>query len=100
LRDAFERRHRRRYGWARSDYELELVTLRLRATRPRPRPRFEPLPELERPLEGRQFHRPDLQPGDRFAGPARVEQLDCTTYLPAGWRARVDAYQNLVLEPS
>ncbi len=99
LRTAFERRHKRRYGYARPDYTLELVTLRLRARRPRPRPRFSAAPVQERPLQGMRFERARLQPGDCFAGPARIEQLDCTTYLADGWKARVDAHQNLILEP-
>lgn len=97
-RAAFERLHKRRYGYARPDYELELVTLRLRARRPRPRPQFKAAPVHSRQLPGERFVRADLRPGDAFAGPARVEQLDCTTYLPAGWTARVDAFSNLVLE--
>ncbi|GMU54413.1 MAG: 5-oxoprolinase [Candidatus Xenobia bacterium] len=100
LRAAFQRRHKRRYGYARPEHPLELVTLRLRATRPRPRPRFLALPARERLLRGTTFRRSELVPGDRFTGPARIEQLDCTTYLPAGWQARVDPHLNLVLERS
>ncbi|MCE7869896.1 hydantoinase/oxoprolinase family protein, partial [bacterium CPR1] len=88
------------YGYARPEHPLELVTLRLRATRPRPRPRFLALPARERLLKGTTFRRSELVPGDRFVGPARIEQLDCTTHLPAGWQARVDPHLNLVLERS
>lgn len=98
VRRAFERRHKRRYGYARPDYALELVTLRLRAERPRPRPKLAPAPVHERKLTGTRFERDQLAPGDTFAGPVRIEQLDCTTYLPEGWQARVDAYGNLILE--
>jgi N-methylhydantoinase A/oxoprolinase/acetone carboxylase beta subunit len=32
------------------------------------------------------------------AGPAIVEQFDATTFIPAGWTARVDGLRNLILE--
>ena len=39
-----------------------------------------------------------LRPGNRFAGPAIVEQMDATTLVPPGMTARVDRYLNLILE--
>ena len=44
------------------------------------------------------FQREDLKPGDAFAGPAVIEQYDTTTLVPAGFRASVDAWGNLVGE--
>ena len=44
------------------------------------------------------FARARLGPGARFAGPAIVEQLDCTTVVLPGQSARVDDYGNLVVE--
>ena len=44
------------------------------------------------------YSRDALQPGNRFAGPAIVEQMDTTTVVPPGMNARVDAYLNLILE--
>jgi N-methylhydantoinase A len=44
------------------------------------------------------YARDALRPGNRFAGPAIVEQMDTTTLVPPGWTARVDAYLNLILE--
>ncbi len=44
------------------------------------------------------YARDALRPGNRFAGPAIVEQMDATTLVPPGWSARVDAYLNLILE--
>ncbi len=35
--------------------------------------------------------------GYRFAGPAIVTEYSATTVVPPGWRARVDAFENLVL---
>jgi N-methylhydantoinase A len=44
------------------------------------------------------YDRDKLTPGMRFSGEALVFQLDATTYIPAGWSARVDSYRNLILE--
>ena len=46
----------------------------------------------------RRYEREALEPGDWFDGPAVVTQLDATTVIPRGWRARVDGYLNLVVE--
>lgn len=39
-----------------------------------------------------------LQPGHRLAGPALVDAVDTTLWIPAGFAARVDGYRTLVLE--
>ena len=44
------------------------------------------------------YAREQLRPGNRFAGPAVIEQMDATTLVPPGMTARVDAYLNLILE--
>ena len=44
------------------------------------------------------FERDALRPGACFSGEALVFQMDSTTYVPAGWNARVDGYLNLLLE--
>jgi N-methylhydantoinase A len=44
------------------------------------------------------YSREALAAGNRFAGPAIVEQMDATTVVPPGMTARVDAYLNLILE--
>jgi N-methylhydantoinase A len=46
--------------------------------------------------EAQIFRRADLRPGDRFAGPAIVEQYDTTVYVPAGFSVTVDAWNNLI----
>jgi N-methylhydantoinase A/oxoprolinase/acetone carboxylase beta subunit len=43
------------------------------------------------------YEREDLRPGDYFAGPAVVVQLDATTVVPSGWDVQVDADLNLVM---
>ncbi|BDG59538.1 hydantoinase/oxoprolinase family protein [Caldinitratiruptor microaerophilus] len=44
------------------------------------------------------YARDHLRAGDRFEGPAIVEQLDTTTVVPPGCAVTVDAYGNLVVE--
>ena len=44
------------------------------------------------------YDRDRLEAGDRFNGPAIVEQMDATTFVPAGMTAQVDAWLNLILE--
>jgi N-methylhydantoinase A len=44
------------------------------------------------------YHRRDLLAGHHVDGPAIVEQEDTTTLVPAGFRAVVDPFGNLVIE--
>ena len=44
------------------------------------------------------YAREKLAPGNVLAGPAIVEQMDSTTVVLPGMTARVDAYDNLILE--
>ncbi len=44
------------------------------------------------------YDRARLRSGNRFVGPAVVEQMDATTLVLPGMSARVDAFANLVLE--
>jgi len=46
------------------------------------------------------YGRDKLEPGNRFAGPAIVEQMDTTTVVPPGMTARIDTYLNLIMEVS
>ena len=43
------------------------------------------------------FHRADLRPGHRLAGPAVIEQMDSTTLIHPGQQAEVDAYHNIFI---
>ena len=49
------------------------------------------------PTETAIWARRDLPAGATLDGPAIVEQLDSTTVVPAGWRAHVDGFLNLIL---
>jgi N-methylhydantoinase A len=44
------------------------------------------------------YDRATLGAGDGFVGPAIVTQLDATTLVAEGWRARMDATGVLILE--
>jgi N-methylhydantoinase A/oxoprolinase/acetone carboxylase beta subunit len=44
------------------------------------------------------YERDRLDIGVTLAGPAIVEQFDATTFIPAGWSARVDGLRNMILE--
>jgi N-methylhydantoinase A len=48
-------------------------------------------------METQVVHRVNLQPGDIFTGPAIVEETSCTTVIPPGYQANVDAYGNMII---
>jgi N-methylhydantoinase A len=105
--DAFHAAHERAYGHALHGRAMEVVTLRLVAVGLTEKPTFgaAPIarPQPATPLQHRAdgtalYDRAALQPGDTLVGPALIFQLDSTTWLPAGWSARVDGYGNLVGE--
>jgi len=115
---AFHRTHRQRYGYADLARSLEVVNVRLRAVGLMEKPRVARhalagamLPAAARikraPVffDGRRlatdfYLRERLRPGNRFDGPAVIAEYSATTVLPPGWRARVDAFENLLLEPT
>jgi N-methylhydantoinase A len=116
LRAGFEDAHRQRFGFAPPDEKVELVTLRLEAIgvvakaelhREEVRNAAEPvatafrqvwLPESGGVTECPIYQRSDLSAGQRFDGPAVIEQMDTTTLVLPGMTAHVDAYGNLILE--
>ena len=113
LRDRFAEAHRRLYGFATPDDPTHLVTFRVEATGRVPKARFTPIPmtggDPARAVIGQRalwngtcplYDRDRLDPGDTLPGPAIVEQMDTTTFIPAGTTARVDEWLNLILEPS
>jgi N-methylhydantoinase A len=114
--EQFHQLHERRAGHAMRERPIEAVLLRARATSVRPEPELRVAPaERAGPLEARGtvqaalggessqcaaaalFDREQLQPGDQVDGPALVAQLDTTTVVPPGWRARVDHELNMIL---
>jgi len=112
---AFHRAHAQRYGYADPARPVEVVTVRLRALGLTRKP---PLGRVRRSgasaraarlkrapvwFDGRRlatdfYIRERLRPGNRLRGPAVVAEYSATTVVPPGWRARVDPYENLLLE--
>lgn len=98
LRRAFDRAHKRRFGYCRPDFPVEVVTLRLRAVRTRaPSTPAPALPEVTR-AEGSVLDRARLGLDFEGRGPLIITQYDTTTLVPEGWRVRVDGRGNLLLE--
>jgi len=112
----FHEEHERLYGYALRSHPIEIVSLRLEALGKIPKPE---LPELEgtgsaRPPEpegqrmvlfarGKMlkcpiFLREFLTAHMELKGPAVIEGKESTVVLPPGWRAQVDAWDNLVIE--
>ncbi len=117
LAQGFAEAHRRQYGFVDSEGTVQLVTFRLEATGLVSKANFTPQPDAgpdasharigERevwiPESGGWvtcpiYDREALRAGNRFAGPAIVEQMDATTVLLPGMTARVEPYLNLILE--
>jgi N-methylhydantoinase A len=109
--------HRQRYGFATDEDPVEIVTLRLEANGVVRKAELRMHPEAGPDASGAIAHHRDvwlaetksfvstpiyarerLRPGNRFAGPAIVEQMDATTLVPPGMTAQVDRWLNLILE--
>lgn len=119
IKERFNAAHEEMYGYAAPDKRMELVTMRLRAWIPIEKldlARVE-LSARDAPLAAatmRQvyfeeeggfvdcpvYERHDLRAGDRFSGPAVIEQMDATTVVPPDFRAAVDHALNLFLTQS
>jgi N-methylhydantoinase A len=113
LRAAFHARHEQLYAHADRAADVELIDLRATITGATPKPELRPAPAGHgpatptgrRPIHYRRrrydalvYRRDALRAGQHLDGPAIVEQEDTTTLVPAGFRATVDAFGNLVLE--
>lgn len=115
LTAAFERAYRERYGRAGPAVPVEVVNWRLTASGPVPdlAVRF-PLeaaagrarkgtrrcffPEAGGFVETPVLDRYVLRPGDRFTGPAVVEERESTLVVGPGAHARVDEHLNVIVE--
>ncbi len=106
--EAFHRAHQTRYGYADPARAVELVNVRVRFRAPTPAP---PVPaaalraagarqaRVERSTRGFPLYdRGKLQPGDRLSGPAIVAEYSATAFVPPGFTARVDAWNNLLIQ--
>ncbi|HMV46853.1 MAG TPA: hydantoinase/oxoprolinase family protein [Blastocatellia bacterium] len=110
----FHQAHRERYGHDDELKTVEIVSVRLRAAGVTDKPqlsreknvrRFKAKPQREalvwlgdKRRKVAVYDRAELSPGATIAVPAIVVEYGSTTLIPAGWRAKVDAWQNLLLD--
>jgi N-methylhydantoinase A len=115
LRAAFHRAHRARYGYAQEKNAVEIVSARLRSSGlveklKVARSKLSPQKGLARPhdfmesyferkkIRAAVYRREKIQPGARLRVPCIVTEYSATALIPAGSRARVDLYGNLVVD--
>jgi N-methylhydantoinase A len=115
LRGRFDEAHRRAYGYAAPEVEVQLLNLRLTVVYPLEHPRLPRLAhgrEPVAPFETRQIHsmraqdsvecrvyqRDRLGAGHTVDGPAAVEEAGTTTIIDVGDVARVEEHGCLVVE--
>lgn len=115
IRRSFEQLHHARYGHA-MDNPLQILNLRVRAIGRTDRPELvrhpagdgDPTRALLTEREAYDFQaravvrfavydRAKLAPGDRFAGPALVDEGTATTLVPGGAAVEVDLYGQLLI---
>ena len=111
----FHATHERVYGYSAPGEPVQMVTLRMEVIGAVPRPPSRetgigPADPGAAVAGGRRVHldgrdwdcpvydRDALRPGNLVDGPAIVEQMDTTTLVLPGQRARVDGYHHIILE--
>jgi len=114
LRAAFDARHQAMFGHSAPDEPVEIVSYRVRGVGKVPPvalPRFSrsgaSLVDAQRAtrrvrfagatVECPVYQREKLDVGLEFAGPAVLDQFDCTTLICPGQVARVDEWKNLIV---
>jgi len=90
--ESFEMEHEVQFGY-RSKSRVQLVSIMVTYTQQTPPIQFGETPTVEARLEGA-IWRSNLT---RNAGPIIVADVDCTTFVPAGWTARLEA-GHMILE--
>jgi N-methylhydantoinase A len=113
----FHAAHERAYGHAFPERAVEKVTLRIQAVGMVEKPPFASEPMVENDASSALigfkddfasdathrvalYERERLSPGARFEGPALVFQMDCTTFVPRGWKAEIDEFFNINMRNS
>jgi len=113
VRRRFGRLYEERYGHQNENEEAEIVNIRmegvgrLRRSGSPVLPTGGPRQRLPRPGmggvstapdRGRHVSRDTIDTEERLNGPVVISEMSCTTYVPPGWIARVDADRHLWLE--
>lgn len=110
--EVFHRTHRRMYGYAKRESEVEIVNLRVRAVVKKEKLHLPRLNKgrrrVEYKVEGSFFHnreikikyyrRDDFFPGFVFSGPALILENTSTLFIPPDFRCRVDEWGNILAE--
>ncbi len=109
---AFEREHKRLYGFTFPDREIEIYAARMELvaeTAPLPTIDAAPVPRQPPPdrVTRARFHgavvdtgiflRENLLPGDEIPGPAIIAESIATIVIEPGWTARVNEHNDIVL---
>ncbi|MBV9552169.1 MAG: hydantoinase/oxoprolinase family protein [Alphaproteobacteria bacterium] len=119
LAAGFAAAHRQLYGFVADDEPIQLVTFRAEATGIVRKAELQPardagadprdaasghrevwLPEAGKFVSCPLYDRARLRAGNRLVGPAIVEQMDATTFLPPESSAVVDPYLSILMELS
>ena len=112
IEEAFAAAYREVYGYAPEGRAIELESIRVVASSAEEqREELETVHEREAEPSGTRrcwlagewsqvpfYDRARLAPGDRFQGPALVFESHSATFVAPGWRGRVDAAWNLVID--
>jgi N-methylhydantoinase A len=117
LGGAFAAAHRQLYGFAVENEPVQLVTFRVEASGIVPKAAFSPQPDAGPDAGGAivghrrvwlpeaggfadcpVYERSLLRAGNRFSGPAVIEQMDATTLVLPDMDVRVEPFLNLILE--
>jgi N-methylhydantoinase A/oxoprolinase/acetone carboxylase beta subunit len=115
IAEDFRNEHRRLYSYDHPSKDVEVVALRLKAVVPSPRPRWrrepegpasskralrkrQPIVHGKRSWDGAVYSRGLLRSGNRVDGPALVIDPESTSFIPPGYRGRVDGLGNLVID--
>ena len=101
--ERFHRRHEEFFGYQFPDQPVELVHLKMSVAETAAEPPLAlaapaagPPPAPQRPA-GAGYRRDRLPAGTDVRGPAVIEELDSTTFVPDGVHLAVDRLGNLVL---
>lgn len=110
---SFHRAHRERYGYAQEQTEIEIVSARLRsfglvprlpvAKVPVSRGAAKPHDNVNACFAGKKlnvhvYRRNELRGNVKLKTPCIVTEYSATTLIPAGTRARVDQFGNILIE--
>jgi N-methylhydantoinase A len=115
--EEFHRLHQQFYGYCNARLPVEIVNIRVRGCGRYPKveiPRrplesndtVAPPAAQEKPvfIDGRFISTPfylrqNLQPGNRFTGPAIVLEYSSTIFVPPDFQGQIDEWGNVILEP-